>query len=375
MAKTRESLATGYSEAMTEWRRTLKSWPKETVNLADLASLPGWVREVARERREARTRDGKAKFLAAFVLLLTFAFCLFLFLVPRNDPRILALLLGMFASLPLVLVLFGALEERLAQKRKWQELERLEALGETTLGGEFVGIAYADRNWRYPDFGWSVDEGVLRIDLGRLTYVGRHTRFDLPASAVVGTELRRYDPGTTERLRLYVEWIQGEERGTFSVALPYRRSMRRRFAEATALRERIERWRTEPFPHYGAPTPYLPTQFQPTKLPDRHSRIGRPAKLLAACSIFVALNILAVFVGLGLRLTGQVDDGDRLAGALGAGCCVAVSLWPLIATKIEAKLPEKYRCQPKKDDALRDALAKAEAASHESVSSDSGLKA
>lgn len=314
--------------------------PKETFATADLASLPAWVEAVARERREAPGRKGRARLAATSLLVTTLAFLIFIDTRPTNDPSTWVLLVGMIASIPLIVVLSRWVTERAAGRRRDRELDRLEALGETTLGGDFVGVAYADRAWTYPGFGDNVDEGILRIDLDRLVFVGRHARFELPAVAVVSTEIRRHDAGTGERLRLYVAWAEGGEAGTFSVALPYRRSARRRMAETEELRERIERWRTEPFPRrQGAVT--LPPSFEPTKKINPYERVGRPAKLLAGVSLFAVYFALMVAFEVGFAFIGRRDH--HMSGGFGIVYPFGMWLWVLLAAKIEARLPERWR--------------------------------
>lgn len=329
---------------MEEWRRTLREWPKEESQTADIASLPAPLRGPERLREEGRDEAVSSLVAIALGSLLPMGLGLVgaVWLAHVGEPFV--AMLVMFSGMALGIVgLFPTTkvaEERRAARRRRRALDDLEAQGEATLGGEFVGVAYGDRLWHHPGLGHDADHGVLTTDLDRLTFVGRSTRFEIPKSAILGTEVRYFDAAMTgPRPRLYVTYSRGEGIDTLSVVPPYRRSVRRRVREIVEFREHLEAWRAERFPGAAGRLFALPPKGDYAVAADAQRRVGLPAKLLAGIATFLLLSgieAVATFVAIqvGWRRSGN------LLTLLASTCYLP---WLLIALKIEALLPERHK--------------------------------
>ncbi len=340
---------------MTEWRRTLKSWPMETAKIADPASLPEWVRAAARERREAEGSAKGRKIPAMLLTVFALGLLVFIDMRPSIDPLTWLLLAALFAACVPFGLSFGQYLERTEARRRQRTTDLLETRGESTLGGEFAGVSYAEGCWTYPGLGLGADEGVLQLDLDRLTFVGRHTRFELPTAAVLGTEIRRYDSGLGNRARLLVPWAHAGEAGTLSLALPYRRSTRRRVEEALDLQERIERWRREPFPSRST-LPHLPITMELTSRPNAFERIGLAAKLLSGVTTFTFAVLTFGGIEFGLARSGYRELSRHIGSSTSVLMWGWFFVWIWLAAKIEPRLPERYRYREKENGDVRDAL-------------------
>ncbi len=310
----------------------------------DPVTAPVWMHnpeELRSERREATRTLAGAAFLSVLPTLGYFGISNALFDVDRPGWAILLGLMG-FASLAFspLWILLGACE-RLDVRRRHRIEDELEARGEPILGGDSVGVAYTDGVWRHDVLGENMDRGVMRIDFDRLTFVGRHTRFDLPASAIVRTEIRRAAGHPTfATFRLFVTWLDSGQTKVLSVDLLYRRSFRRRVAAVTELQERIDAWRGERRSTFGKESPFLlpPSSFRLS--PSASGRVGPWARWLGA----TATLTLAIILGIGLSFLFRGLSpafGPLIAALVGA----SVGSWPLFSQAFEKRLPERYRYQ------------------------------
>ena len=331
-----------YDEGMTAWRRTLKSWPKETARTADPASLlPEWLRVAPADAGNEPTADQMAwritfVFLAPTLTALLVAWVLKSWIGPFAFAAM--LVAGFLVSLVTGQSSLNALLRRLDRRRMRRTLDALTERGEPTLGGEAVGVAYADGFWTYPHRGdRDADLGVVRFDFDRLSFVGMDTRFELPAAAIVGTEIRRISWGLGVRANVYVHWREGDRSGTFSLGLPC--DAPGRHVRATlALRERIEAWRREPFPRRTAPCE-LPPSVEPTAVVSSVPKIGRAAKVLAALATLLILGGLEALVTGAKILLG----GSGWANLEGGLFVISPGVWTLLAHGIEKRLPARWR--------------------------------
>lgn len=326
-----------------ETRRARKEWPRERPLIMDVERAPKWARDPER-LREARRDLGRG--LPLILTAFCFPFAILIGLASIAIAERSNLFAGMYWTLGTLAAFTAAgmgmkaAVQRLEAQRRRRALDRLEAHGEATLGGEFVGIAYADRPWRHPLLGDNADHGVLRIDLDRLTFVGRDTRFELPASTIVGTEVRWLDQAFGGSLpRLYVRWWNGGELQAFSVELPYQTSLRRRIEAVSDLQSRIEAWQSAPFPTFGHPPLLPPTIAEMRPAQSKFQRVGLAAMVLAALvtlPILIATDLAVQFVL--RRWLGP------FGGGVASGLCVTyVFLYIYLAAAIESRLPERWR--------------------------------
>ena len=255
----------------------------------------------------------------------------------------LAAILAMFAGFGLAMggVLpackFG--DERRDRLRRSRTLSLLEEREESTLGGESVGVAYSEFAWHYPEGGHDLDDGVFATGLDALTFVGRQTRFELPAAAILSTEIRYFDAALHgPDPRLYICWAHEGRAGTLSLSLPKNRFVRRRVSGMEELRERIERWRGEPFPRRTVLCD-LPPSVEPTERVSVSPKNGWRAKLLAAVAtlvFFVMVETLGTM--LAIRM-GWSRSGHLLMALV----YLSPAVWVALTTIFERKLPARWR--------------------------------
>lgn len=326
---------------MKDWR----AWPKETPKVADITSLPDWVRSP-----EKRLETQSETWLAIPILLigvglpLATLFALFGFIPdPIGNVAVgLTLTIGGLAGFVFWLLNVARWGEEWTYRRLARRvLGDLTERGESTLGDEVVGVAYADRLWRNAISGDSWDWGALRLGLDRLSFIGRASRFDLRPEQILNVEIRRSDHLLgTPKPRLYVTWQGAGQAETLSLELPYLRSRRRRVEAIEGLRERIERWRREPLPSHDRSPLVPPLGRADVQLaPSRYSQIGAPAKVLAV--------IAMPFIGVAVQTTLTVALGfvgiHRAGGFMGGLVVLYMFLWLVIAAAIESRLPERWR--------------------------------
>lgn len=255
-------------------------------------------------------------------------------------------------------------------RRRRRTLDWLEAQGEATLGGEFVDVAYEERLWHHSGLGHDVDSGVLTMGFDRLTYMGRWTNFEIPATSILGTEIRSFDAAIEGALpRLYVQWAHGGDHSTFSLSLPNRRSVRRRIEGTLDLKRRLDAWSAESLPPMTAFPFILPRSERPTRVADR-GETGIPAKILAALATTVLLGTIE-FVATLLAIAMGWHRTGTLAMILFASWSLPYAIFSRI---IEKRLPERFRCRPAQQDALRDALCGDEASKKVEALADARLK-
>ena len=337
---------------MTEWRRTLESWPKETPQTADPASLPIWAVEAGRERSEASGAKRTTRRLKIFFLFGVVPYVLLAAILP-SSPLSWGMLASAFVVGAVSLALALHAQRRMAVSRRDASLDRAALVGEPTLDAEYVGVDYTDAAWLYPGLGTSADEGFLRLEMDRLVFVGRDTRFELPADAILGTELRLHDPGLGLNPRLVLRWAHGGEAGTVGLHLPLGRSTRQRVQDASDLRDRVERWRGKPFPRRCAPA-----SLPPTKKANPYLQVGLLAKGLAAATLFATFIGLFSLVEFALLWTGHRDWARHIGGQTFVLYVPALTIWIALAAKIESHLPERYRYRESDD--VREALRNAD---------------
>ena len=326
---------------MTEWRKALRSWPRETAQVAEADSLPAWIDLKARTREvRGEMLVAAASSISAFGLPMGAMLLAMHILVPSGTGPLAASLAigGLAASLLVMFAVAERGEAWLARRRARRALDRLEAKGEATLGGEVVGVTYAERRWRVDMTGDAWDWGVLRFDLDRLSFVGEQSHFELLPGEVVATEIRRFDsaPGVV-RARLYLRYLRDGCEESIGLDLPYAPSKRRRVEEALDIRERVERWRREP----EIPSVSRAVVATPLAKPrlSRFHRIGRPAKMLAGLAMFGLMLVFEVVLAYGLNALGL----QRLGAFSGGFFIVFLWLWVLLAAKIETKSPDRWR--------------------------------
>ena len=319
----------------------MKSWPKETVRKADPASLPEWLVLAGRARSEdpvvrRKNRHSAILYGCVMVPLLLVAVAL--------SPSLLCfgtLLGGGLFTLFLALLQCRS-DRRDTVRRRDGARERAALIGEPTLDAEFVGVDYADAAWFYPGLGINADEGLLRLEMDRLVFHGRDTRFELPAHAILGVEVRRLAVGLGVPPCLVLQWAHGGEAGTVVLNLPLGGSLRRRVQDAQNLRERIERWRREPFPYRTAPS-VLPPTIRPTALVVTVPKIGWRAKGLAAVSMTLAYRFAIIALDVAFRFAGHPEIGGRLGSTVGILGVSMMAIWLALAQKIEKRLPARWR--------------------------------
>ena len=317
---------------MSEWRRARRSWPEERPADADATSLPEALRTRIAD-------DGPWMREAAVAALLGLGPVL---LGALLKPWIGSAGAAALACLGIAAFLLGhrravrALGGRWAARRREADLDALRERGEPTLDGEFVGVAYADRLWIYPGRGDAdLDAGVVRLDFDRLSFAGRTTRFELPVGAIVGTEVRRHARLGDERARIYVHWREGGEAGTLSLGLPPG-PLHRHARDTAALRERIETWRTEPFPRRVS-TGVLPPRVEPRAAVSGIPSVGLRAKALAA----VATALLLVVVESGMTLLSIRMGWRRTGRGLMSLLVLSPMVWAFLAAWIDRRRPER----------------------------------
>lgn len=326
---------------MSEWRRALRSWPEETPETADPASLPEWLQAAPGDEDDATAmREIPVAILLGFFGPIALVFAIGMILQPWLGVWVAAG--GLVAGALGGVYGMGAAGNRVSRRRDVRRgvrtLEALQTRGEPTLDGEVAGIAYSDRLWDYPGrSGYDIDHGVVRLDFDRLCFVGRETRFELPAYAILSTEVRRHRWAGDERVRLYVRWREGEKSRTFSLNLPGG-SQRRHVQETAALRERIERWRAERFPQRVLPAT-LPPSVEPQKVMSLLKPIGLRAKLLAAPATILLLGLIeAAATGVAIAM-GWPRTGKLLMWLV----ILSYPVWTVLAAWIERRLPERWR--------------------------------
>ena len=333
---------------MTAWRRTLKSWPKETARTADPASLPEWLRAAPADAgEEPNLRQAMLGFWLTFfgpgVLTLLLAWGLKPWIGITAFGAM--VVVGFSASLIIGGHALNGILRKIERRRMRRTLNALTERGEPTLDGEVVGVAYADGFWTYPHRGnRDADLGVVRLDFDRLSFVGGETRFELPAAAIVGAEIRRIDWGLGVRAHVYVHWRQGERSGTLSLGLPFD-GAGRHVRATLALRERIEAWRREPFPRRTVlcdlPPSIRPTAVDPTTLVSAFPKIGWRAKVLSWTAM-LGMMFVVFFV---LEVLSSIMRIEALRGlSYGYGAIIlAPMIGPVLAQKIEKRLPARWR--------------------------------
>ncbi|GEM_PF-3067792 len=329
---------------MKAWRAQLAKWPREKLLLMDPASAPLEMRDPERLRRVQRqTTVASLSAVAAFLGSIGIALLALRVLTSSGTGNFAAALClgGIGASFVGMFRAAKTTKARSIARGRTQDVESLEARGEGTLGGEYVGVSYAAERWRHPVLGDDMDHGVLRIDFDRLTFVGRDTRFELPASAVVKTEVRSVDEAFLgHRPRLYVTWAEGARTQTFSVESPYLPSARRRVEGIAELQTRLDAWRGERRPAFSAERPFVapPPMENSQTLRTNFQSIGRAAKLLSALVTVLVWFGTEILLELFHR-TLQVD----LVLIHMVTVWIAFIAWIYIAMKIERRLPERYR--------------------------------
>ena len=318
----------------------MKSWPKETARTAGPASLPEWLRLPS---ADAPPKLDTRRF---FVRLLFCAFgplALALVLMTLKPwvgaPLGIALILGSaLVSVFTIRAGVSIIPRHYEKERRSRTLDALTEKGEPTLDGEVIGVAYAEGLWTYPHrIGHDADLGVVRFDFDRLSFVGGETRFELPAAAIVGTEIRRHEGLGDVRARLYIHWREGERSGTLSLGLPF--DAPGRHVRATlALRERIEAWRREPFPRRTAPCD-LPPSVEPVAVVVSVPKTGRAAKVLAGLATLLILGgVEALVTGVKVLL-----GGSGWAEMWGGLFILSIACWTVLPVTIEKRLPARWR--------------------------------
>ena len=325
--------------------------------MAQPGSVPSWLDPKAR-RADVRGEMlvGIGLTLASFMLPMGLALLAIRILAPTGTGGRALALAGVGFAVAVATAIFVAVfgEAWMGKRRVRRAFDRLEARGETILGGEAVGVTYADRRWRVDLLGDAWDWGALRFDFDRLSFVGEHRRFELRSSDLIGTEARYCDPGLGgPQPRLYLRYLREGSVESIGIDLPYAPSARRRIERVAELRSAVERWRA---------APALPSGTRPSRAPRAedvagprlsiYHRIGRPAKLLAALAtimlaIVVEIVLTLIFVALGWK-----DAGGYLGGLY----VVGMGLWIFLAAKIEARLPARYRYRAAEEPDVRDAL-------------------
>ncbi len=350
---------------MTEWRRTLRSWPTETSKVADPNSLPDYQRDPARLREANREEVSSSLVGIALGSLLPmglgFAGTAWFAAVGYEGVAALTMFASMALGVVGLIPMAKVADEWRDARRRRRTLDVLDAQGEATLGGEFVGVAYEERLWHHPGLGFDADLGVLTLELDRLNFVGLETRFEIPRDAILSTEIRSFDAALHgAHPRLYVQWIQGDKTGTFSVSLPTHRRVDRRVEAMAELRSRLDAWRGETMPRAIRFEAVVPPSEHPAVARTRG--IGLPAKILAAVATFLTLGFIEfvatmIAIQMGWKRTGTLFL--ILAG-------ISNLPWSLFSRKIERHLPERWRYQDKTETGvdLRDALGKMESIRH-----------
>ena len=331
-----------YDEGMRGWRRVLRSWPIDTLRTADPASLPKWANDPERVRTAQREEIFSSLLvLGLFSLLpagLAFTFAAWLAGSGHDLAAILAVFAGFGLAMSGVLPACKFGDERRDRLRRSRTLNLLEGREESTLGGESVGVAYSEFAWHYPEGGHDLDDGVFATGLDALTFVGRQTRFELPAAAILSTEIHYFDAALHgPDPRLYICWAHEGRAGTLSLSLPKNRFVRRRVSGMEELRERIERWRGEPFPRRSSPYA-LPPSVEPTAVVVSPKN-GWRAKLLAAVAtlvFFVMVETLGTM--LAIRM-GWSRSGHLLMALV----YLSPAVWVALTTIFERKLPARWR--------------------------------
>ena len=321
----------------------MRAWPKETARTADPASLPEWLRVAPEDVPPMRDiRRFFATLLVCDFGPLALALVVVVALKPWLGALVsISLILG--SALVSVFTIRAGVQiapRQLEKEKRTRTLDALTERGEPILDGEVVGVAYAEGLWTYPHRGnRDADLGVVRLDFDRLGFVGGDTRFELPAAAIVGTEIRRHDWVDGTRARLYVHWREGDRSGTLSLGLPL--DAPGRHVRATlALRERIEAWRREPFPRRTAPCE-LPPSVEPTAVMVSVPKTGRAAKVLAGLAMFVPFFIVMFMMEIVSSLLRT--EILRASNVSFVAVILAPTFGPILAQKIEKRLPARWR--------------------------------
>ena len=324
---------------MPDWR----NWPKADWKIADPKSLPDWARspELRRENLAESLRVLPVVVLGVAAPI-AIAYTLFAFFAPSGTGAIATWVgLGSLLSMPVSMLVFGRWGAELAERRlRGRVRDQLEARGEPVLGGELVGVTYSDVVWRDSQCGDSWDWGVLHLEMDRLTYIGRGSRFDLRPQSIQKVEVKQLTHVFGTQARLFITWDDGGKSETLILEMPYKGSRRRRFEEAENLRERIERWRREPLPNYDK-TPLIPppryADLKPVVNP--FSQIGWPAGILAGVALVI--GIFVITAGLTLLLTAL---GFRHTGGFLSSFAIFYFVaWIMVAGAIEKRLPAKWQ--------------------------------
>jgi hypothetical protein len=333
-----------------DWR----NWPKADWKIADPKSLPDWARgpEVQKELRAEMLR-ALPIMLGAILVPFGVAFALFALYAPNGTGPIAAWIgLGCFASFLASMYSIGRWgEEWSGRRRRRRVLDLLESREEPVLGDEVVGVTYSDTLWRDSVHGDSWDWGALRLEMDRLSFVGRSSRFDLRPESIRSLEIKSVNHIAGIQGRLYVTWDDDAKTETLILELPYVRSRQRRIEAIDNLRERIGRWRREPLPSYDR-TPLVAPLRQDEVRPEinAYAQIGRPAKLLAALIVGTAAVTVQISVLILLTLLGYRTPGAIMSGLFGGLFVVWLLVWLLIAAAVERRLPEKLRYPKKRVD-------------------------
>lgn len=324
---------------MVDWRK----WPEEVGRIADPRSLPDWVRgpEIQKEARAEMFRALPILLLAMGVPAAV-AFTLFHFYAPSgNGPVAACIAFGFLVCMTASVIGIGRWsEEWSGQRRRRRILDLLEAREERVLGDEVVGVTYSDTLWRDTAHGDSWDWGALRLEMDRLSFVGRSSRFDLRPESIRNLEIKRVNSLVGVQGRLCLTWDDGGKSETLIFELPFVRSRRRRVEAINDLRERIDRWRKEPLPSYDR-TPLIPPpsveNLRPFVNPITNSSFT--AKLLGALAVFLlalVTEVLLMLLLLALHL-------GRYGGYLSVLIGLFVVLWIPVTLGIERRLPNALR--------------------------------
>ncbi len=324
---------------MVDWRKL----PKADWEVADPKSLPNWARgpEIQRELRGEMLR-ALPVILAGVGVPFGIAFTLFALYAPSGTGTVANWIgLGALIGVPFSLITVGRWGEEWSGRRLRRRVQdQLEARGESVLGGEVVGVTYSHTVWRDSLHGDSWDWGVLHLEMDRLSFVGRGSKFDLRPESIQNMEIKQLSHAFGTQTRLFITWEEGGKSETLIFELPYQRSRRKRFEEIDYLRERIERWRREPLPLYDK-TPLTPPTRQEELKPtiNPYTQIGWPARILAGVSVAFGWVAFELFLVFGLMALGVHNFGSYLGG-------VSVLFWVawiFAAGAIEKRLPAKWQ--------------------------------
>ena len=319
----------------------MRAWPKETARTANPASLPEWLVLAGRERSEDPVAKRRIRRYVLFYGCVIVPWLLVTVVLPSS-----LLSWGMLAGLGLLCFVSVSQVRRLLRRdttrRRDGAVERAAMIGEPTLDAEFVGVDYADAAWLYPGLGINADEGLLRLEMDRLVFHGQDTRFELPAHAIHGLEIRRREAGLGVLPCLVLRWAHGGEAGTVVLNLPLGGSLRRRVRDAESLGERIERWQREPFPYRTAPV-VLPPSVKPTVLAVIPPKVGLLAKTLAAVSMMLGFMVAIIAFDVAFRLAGHPEIGQRIGSTGGVFAVPSMGIWLVFSQKIEKRLPARWR--------------------------------